>query len=179
MEKWKFIYNSKFYQVSNFGNIKGIGGTIIRKDGKPYTVKPCILKPCISKYGYMLIDLKLDIYKKYSVHRLVLEMFNPIVNMDKYQVNHIDGDKTNNNINNLEWVTREENMQHAMKIGLFNPNNRCGEKHPLCKLSHNDIEQIRDILNTKKYTQHSIAKIFNVSDATISEIKTGKKRSKN
>lgn len=179
MEEWKSVYNSKFYQISNMGNIRGLGGIIIRKDGKPYTVKPCVLKPQVTKFGYQLIDLKLDINKKYSIYRLVIETFNPITNMNKYQVNHIDGNKQNNKLNNLEWCTREENMQHAINTGLFNPSNRCGEKHPLCKLKNNDVDKIRNMLKSKTCTQHEIAIMFKVSDTTISEIKTGRKRKKN
>ena len=153
-------------------------GLITRKDNKPYTVKPCKIKPYKTKCGYLLVELKCDLRIKESVHRLVLETFNPIEHMENYQVNHIDGNKINNNLDNLEWVTRSENMQHAMSIGLFNPHERCGEKHPMCKLTYNEVRQIRDLINNKVYTQHEIALIYNVSDTTISEIKTGRTRSK-
>lgn len=55
---------------------------------------------------------------RYSVHRLILENFKPVENMDKMQVNHIDGNKWNNKLSNLEWVTCSENNKHAHKIGL-------------------------------------------------------------
>nr|DAF58718.1 MAG TPA: homing endonuclease [Siphoviridae sp. ctxMM9] len=55
---------------------------------------------------------------RYSVHRLVLENYNPVDGMETLQVNHIDGDKQNNNLNNLEWVTCQENILHAYKNNL-------------------------------------------------------------
>lgn len=175
---WKFIRNSKFYQINTEGEIRCIGGTLIRKDNKPYTVKPTKMKPYKTKCGYLLIELKCDLQIKESVHRLVLETFCPIENMEDYQVNHIDGNKTNNNLNNLEWVTRSENMQHAMAMNLFRPDERYGERHPMCKLTYDEVNQIKDLINNKIYTQHEIALIYNVSDTTISEIKSGKTRRK-
>lgn len=177
MEQWKFIKNSSYYQVSNLGRIKCIGGTIIRKDGKPYTIKEKIMKPTKTRHGYLLIELKIDLHEKFLVHRLVLETFNPIENMKNLQVNHIDGDKSNNHIKNLEWVTRTENMQHAIKTGLFHPENRCGEKHPLCQLTEMQISEIKEKLKeNKRGLQHQLALEYGVSDTTISEIKTGRKR---
>ena len=90
MEEWKFIKNSNYYQVSNLGRIRCIGGVIIRKDKKPYTVRKRFLKPHLTKFGYELIELKLDYQKKALVHRLVLETFSPVFNMHELQVNHID-----------------------------------------------------------------------------------------
>ena len=67
-------------------------------------------------------------------------------------------------------------MQHALKHGLFNPQDRYGEKHPLHKLTSDDVNTIRDLINSNKMTQHQIALMYNISDATVSEIKTGRKR---
>ena len=175
---WKFIRNSRFYQVSTNGEIRCVGGYIMRKDNKPYTVKPCVMKQCKLKSGYLIVDLKCDLHVKESVHRLVLETFCPVENMQDLQVNHKDGNKSNNRLENLEWTTRKENMQHAMSLHLFNPSDRYGEKHPMCKLSKSDVNIIRQLLLQYIYTQHEIALIYNVSDTTISEIKTGRTRKK-
>ena len=59
--------------------------------------------------------------KFFMVHRLVMETFNPIDNSQLLQVNHKDGNKHNNNINNLEWVTNMENMHHAIKNNQKKP----------------------------------------------------------
>ena len=75
------------------------------------------------KNGYLKVrlsstDLPKGKQHAYSVHRLVLENFCPCENMNELQVNHIDGDKTNNAVSNLEWVTCIENIQHAVKNNL-------------------------------------------------------------
>ena len=80
------------------------------------------MKPKISKDGYYTIGLRTNdnVKKFFRVHRLVATMFidNPL---NKDIVNHIDGNKLNNNINNLEWVTPAENTQHAVNTGLMLP----------------------------------------------------------
>ena len=76
------------------------------------------LKPANNKRGYLYISLRKDgkTYTK-TIHNLVAKAFIP--NPDnKPQINHIDGNKTNNLVNNLEWVTAKENNQHAWDIGL-------------------------------------------------------------
>lgn len=76
------------------------------------------IKQYLQNSGYLKLTLRKN-NKQYNktVHRLVAEAFIP--NPDnKLQVNHIDGDKQNNNVNNLEWCTKSENMKHAFKTGL-------------------------------------------------------------
>ena len=90
------------YQVSNLGNIRNI------KTGR-------IMKQHKTKEGYMRIALcKNNKYKKYYVHRLVLETFKPNSN-NELQVNHIDENKENNTLENLEWMTAKENANHGTR----------------------------------------------------------------
>lgn len=96
-EIWKEISYDSRYRVSNLGRVSGI--------------KSPILTPEITYNGYLRIAIQ---KKHYLIHRLVLETFNPVENMDKLQVNHIDGNKENNCLNNLEWVTPSENKKHAI-----------------------------------------------------------------
>jgi hypothetical protein len=117
-EIWKPIkkYESLYY-VSNLGRIKS-----------SHYKNERILKQFIIK-GYYYINLSKDNkVKKYRVNRLVAEAF--ICNQNnKSQVNHKDGIKEDNNINNLEWMTGSENQKHAFEIGLNKP--LVGRRNPM------------------------------------------------
>jgi len=105
MEEWKDIIGyEKYYQISNFGNVKNI-----------QTNK--ILVGDVNSSGYKRVVLYKPIKKRFFIHRLVAIHF-----CDGYQenlvVNHKDGNKQNNCFNNLEWVTHSENDLHAFKMNL-------------------------------------------------------------
>lgn len=72
--------------------------------------------------GYMYVHIE---GKPYAVHRIVCQDFKPIENISKYVVDHIDGNKQNNHISNLEWVTSAENSKRARIAGAIAPNNKC------------------------------------------------------
>lgn len=110
MEKWKRIYienEETNYEISNFGRCRNIKKLGWKTKG--------ILTPKLNKYnGYCSYCITLNGNKYYRyVHRLVAEYFIPNTREDRDQVNHKDGDKTNNHYTNLEWCTREENMKHC------------------------------------------------------------------
>lgn len=122
-ELWKPVKNYEgLYEISNFGRVKTIEHKIhhdgVNGSAKLKTVKERIRKPNIMK-GYHCIALLKDGNRKvYRIHRLVIEHFGEKQPSVEYQVNHIDGDKSNNRIDNLEWVTPKENTTHAIETGL-------------------------------------------------------------
>lgn len=111
------------YQVSNTGVVKRLHHVTINKKGVAMTFKEKRIKPFKDKYGYMHVCLQ-DGKKRINcqVHRLVISAFNQ--GDTSMQVNHIDGNKKNNRIENLEWVTPKENVEHAVEHGLRGGQNR-------------------------------------------------------
>lgn len=107
-KQWKkIIINNQetFYSVSNYGEIRNDStGTL--------------LEGSVSNNGYRMVHLRYRIDKNCSVHRLVMKAFSPREDMDELQINHIDGNKLNNYIENLEWSTALDNMRHSFKTGL-------------------------------------------------------------
>lgn len=101
MEKeiWKPINNYTKYEVSNLGRVRN------KKTGK-------VLKSVTNSHGYKIVCLYNEKGKTFRVHRLVLNAF---TNPSELQVNHIDEDKTNNRLENLEWVTCKENINHGTR----------------------------------------------------------------
>lgn len=87
-------------------------------------------------------------------------------------INHINGNKLDNRLCNLEAITNAENLYHAYKTGL---NNSKGSKNPTAKLTESDVLQIKQLLSEGELTQTAIAEMFNVSRVTITEINTGKR----
>lgn len=145
------------YQVSNLGRVKSL------KFGKNL-----ILKSGFSAKGYLLLKLsKNNTSKTFRVHRLVAAAFikNP---HKKSDINHINGIKDDNRVENLEWNTRSENIQHAFSIGLSKA--KKGEKHNMSKLTTQQVLAIRK----DNRIQREIAKDYNVSRVQISHIKRKK-----
>ena len=156
-EIWKDIngYNGS-YKISNFGRVKSI-----KYD------KEIMLKCWLNSFGYCIVNFSQNgTRKNYRVHRLVAEYFIDNINSLK-EVNHIDGNKQNNNVSNLEWCTRQENLKHAHKIGLRKA--KSGEEHNAVKLKETDVKEIRNLYRNG-YTQKNIAEIYNVTQANISTI---------
>lgn len=105
--------------------------------------------------------------KTYRVHRLVMMAFKPIEDMDNLEVNHIDGDKKNNALSNLEWCSASENQKHAFQTGLQQP--RKGEKSNFSKLTQADIDKIFELRNFG-WLQKDIASQIGCTRSNISYI---------
>ncbi|EPR9732925.1 HNH endonuclease [Enterobacter bugandensis] len=121
-----------------------------------------------SEKGYLRVNLFKDgSYKTFKIHRLVAETFIPNPN-GKPEVNHLDGDKSNNRVENLEWSTSLENLRHAFQVGLKTTK---GASNPRAKLTN---LQVKDILSATGLSQRALAKRYGVSQAQISSIRQGK-----
>lgn len=125
MEKWKPIQGYEgLYEISNMGNVKSLIGW----NGRIYYPRIKLLQQSTTTTGYKKVELsKNGVKKSIKVHRLVATAF--IENKDnKPFVNHMDGNRLNNNIDNLEWCTRRENIDHAMRTGLIKKRVAINEK---------------------------------------------------
>lgn len=126
-EVWKPIDGYEgLYEVSNLGRVR----SYIPPNNSKCSVRnvPLIMKPQMNERGYMVVALiKNKARKVFRIHRLVAFAFVDTIDGKPY-VNHIDGNKTNNNASNLEWCTRSENMIHAVRVGLLKP--KAGKDNP-------------------------------------------------
>lgn len=145
-EIWRPIQNFPLYDCSSCGRIRN------HKTGR-------ILKTNINTRGYMHLTLRRN-NKAYTerVHRLVALTFLPIANSDQLDVNHIDGDKLNNHVSNLEWCTRSENIQHGIRNGLIKTNDYGHKRKAVRVVETNEVfSSIRECARELKIDQSEIS----------------------
>lgn len=141
-EIWKTIEGCSTYEVSSFGRIKSLPKPNYNGVNH-YMTKEIILKQSYDKDGYRKVGLKIDFTKKqrqFSVHRLVALHFIPNPE-NKPEVNHKNGNKDDNRVENLEWATRKENQDHAYKNKLQIAVR--GEQSGQAKLTEKAVLEIR------------------------------------
>lgn len=174
MEQWKDVAGFEgYYQISNAGKIRSLDRQEAQTNGHPMTYKGKMMNPCKDGKGYRFMYLARNGKRKmYKIHRLVALAFIP--NPYNYeQVNHIDGDKDNNSVNNLEWCTGAYNMQHSFHNGLH----KKGERVSTAILTQAQVDEIRSrhIKRDGEYGAKPLAKKYGVSDMTIRNILNNKK----
>jgi hypothetical protein len=119
-EIWKDIPEYEgYYQVSNYGNFKSLNRIVKYKQNKTriYPGKLLLVEPTKDNYRRIVL-MKNGIKTRYMCHRLVASAFIPNIE-NKPCINHKDGNKSNNRVDNLEWCTPSENMKHAVQTGLL------------------------------------------------------------
>ena len=170
IEEWKDIEGFEgFYQVSNLGRVKSLGGwcgTAKRKEK--------IRATHLTHDGYVkvrLIHRGKDKTKR--VHRLVAEAFIPNSENEE-TVNHLDGNKQNNVVSNLEWVNRTGQMLHAYSLGL--KSSRLGSENSNAKLADGQVKEIRKLYipQSKEFGTVALGKKYGVTNRVIGLIISGK-----
>lgn len=170
-EIWKFHpYFGQLVQFSNLGRVK----SFIRN----HKTGQILNNKVVNSAGYLRVSI---LGRKYFIHRVIAELFVP--NPDnKPEVNHKDGNKTNNKADNLEWVTRSENMKRAYKLGLQKSSekqkqavSKWNKEHRIKKVYQYDTKG--NLLNIFK-SQQEAAKILNLSEASISRILNGQRNNR-
>lgn len=175
-EIWRSVagYES-LYEVSNMGRVRSLDTVQTRSNGRcicDFRIKGKILKPFRTGKNGGYDTVQLSGRENRKVHRLVAEAFleNPL---GLPEVNHKDGDKRNNSVENLEWVTGQENIEHAVRLGLM----KSGDDAPIRKLSSRDVADIRAEYKpgVRGRGIKTLAKRYGVSSTTMRNILSGRK----
>lgn len=164
-EIWKDVPGYEgYYLVSNLGIVKSLNRTVAIRSGVYGERKGVILKQVNDKFGYPTVPLYGPRKKaRFKIHRLVALAFldNP---ENKRTVNHIDGVKDNNRLENLEWATNSENNLHAYKVGLRS--SQQGENNPMFKTGVNTHGEFNK--SCENCGEPFIAKIFRYRFCSLS-----------
>lgn len=166
-EIWKDIPDYEgYYQVSNLGRVRSLDRFVVYSNGRNRVHKGSLISPYKNHDGYwkacLWVGRKM---KAYSVHALVVRAFlgSP---PDGCEVNHLDGNKDNNSLYNLEYCTKSRNIAHAQDMGLKPVGSRCYQ----AKLSESQVLEIRKLYASGLITQTAIASMFGVKPTYISAI---------
>ena len=170
----KVVGFEEMYEINKKGEVKSIQRKIHRSSSQRsraynIVIKERILKPVLQANGYFYVTLsdKQSGHHMIGIHQLLCR--NYIENKEnKKCVNHKDGNKLNNNLENLEWCTYSENTQHAYNTGL--KTQKKGKEHYNFKLSSDIVDAIKKIKENSSLSNRKIAKIFNFSHTTINKI---------
>lgn len=151
-EIWKDVEGYEgLYQVSNFGRVKRVTTGRILKGGK-------------DKYGYLIVNLyKNSVGSIKTIHRLVAEAFIPNPE-NKPQVNHVDENKTNNSLDNLEWMTAKENTNHGTR------NERSGKSQSIPIIATN----LKTGESMEFYGSNECARQLGLHQASITKVLKGR-----
>ena len=182
MEMWKDVIGYEgLYEISDQSRFRSLDRVIFREmNGKifpnNYKGKNLVKRPARKGYWHVALTDTNGIRKDWLTHVLLASHFIPNPG-DLPEVNHIDGIKSNDNINNLEWCTRSQNQEHAYELGL---NNKQGENNGRSKLSEKHIPIIREMLHhgfgptiiSQYFTECPI--LPNITSWAVSDIKRNK-----
>lgn len=169
MEIWNNIPETNgIYQASSLGQIRSVDRTVKHNYGGNKLTKGRILKQSKQRNGYLAVPIFYNgVEKRCNVHRLVASAF---YGQSDLTVNHINGIKTDNRADNLEYCTMSQNLKHSFRTGL-----KCidGEKHPSSMFTNKQAKSIYIRSNAGEPTS-KLALEHKVAPSTISNIKAGR-----
>ncbi|AEZ66321.1 hypothetical protein EXT67_21365 [Pectobacterium atrosepticum] len=157
MEKWKVTDGEDRYEVSDSGRVRNL------KTGSIKSLR-------LDKYGYPRVTLYPS-GRSYTIHRLVAKAFIAI-KVGKDQVNHKDGNKTNNSVTNLEWCTTKENAIHRSLVLYPNSEKSRGENNAANKFSEEVVRSVK-YGDFENLTQKEIGGLFGMSRQQVGAIRRG------
>jgi len=164
-EIWKPVIGFEGrYEVSSLGRVKALAREILYSDGRRGRLPGKILRGSQMQTGYVCVTF--DSRTRRCIHQVVAEAF---LGAAEYRqtVNHKDGNKTNNCVENLEWATYKENNAHARRSGL---NNQHGEKSNLSKYSDQFIEAVRNVHAKYSPTYEELGRLFGLTGCHARQI---------
>lgn len=170
-ELWKDIEGYEgIYQISTLGRVKRLESTLLYKGKYPRKWREKLLSQNTTNAGYKKCHISKDGKTKTpNIHRLVASAF--IDNsLGLPCVNHLDGNKENNSADNLEWCSYKENTKHAIESGLMGVD---GFENPSAKLDRNEVNRIKRLYRTGKFSQRKLSIVFGVSQNTIKNVVKG------
>lgn len=158
-EEWRDVPGKWPYEVSDRGRVR-------------HTLSGRVKEPQTDHRGYQRVKLMLNgDYKHCSIHSLVLRAFRGPPPTEEHETNHLSGNKADNRLANLEWVTRRENTLHAYENGLMEvPRNRSGEEHPNAKITEKDVRDIREAYENEDVIYEELAERYPISAAQVGSI---------
>lgn len=160
-ESWKKVLGTQSYFVSSLGRVKTV------KNGREH-----IQKLYERDNGYLSCNVYYEgVQKTKEIHILVAEAFLGERPSSQYVINHIDGNKTNNHLSNLEYITYAENTQHAFDTGL----NVSGENHPNSTISNKQVVLMKFLIKLG-YSDKDIAERFEIAQRTVNRIRHNQSR---
>lgn len=171
-ETWKQIPGLEgLYEASSLGRIRSLDRLAVSNKGTARYISGRIISEQWTNRRYADLSIANNgSVKTMKVHRLVALAFIPNKN-GFLEVNHIDGNRRNNSPDNLEWVTRKQNNDHAISSGLKPPIK--GSHHGKSKLNESQVAEIKRLLSSGT-SGREIARAFNISPSTVCHINRSK-----
>lgn len=169
-EEWRSVQGSGgTYEVSSLGRIRSLTRMVVDTTGRRQVKRGTVLKPRCHSGGYRVVNVLDDgKFKTKFVHSIVADAFigsRP----EGHDVNHIDGDKSNNAASNMEYATRKENMDHAWNLGLVDNRGECNGQ---ARYTEDQIRKCFELVRSGK-TQREASELSGVSVGMVQQVWTG------